>query len=173
MSENFNPPKSSRDIIKGALQKISELEKVIANLKEQENEPIAVIGMGCRFPGDANTPEALWELLQNGRHGIQEVPLNRWDIDFLYDANVDSPGKMNTRLGGFLNNVDQFDPGFFGISPREALSMDPQQRLLLEVTWEAIENANISPKDLYGTPTGVFIGIIAYDYGQRLLGINP
>ena len=173
MSENFNSPKSSRDIIKGALQKISELEKVIANLKEQENEPIAVIGMGCRFPGDANTPEALWELLQNGRHGIQEVPLNRWDIDFLYDANVDSPGKMNTRLGGFLNNVDQFDPGFFGISPREALSMDPQQRLLLEVTWEAIENANISPKDLYGTSTGVFIGIIAYDYGQRLLGINP
>lgn len=169
---NSSNQQSSRDLIKGALVRINELESELETLESQKNEPIAIVGMGCRLPGSVVDSESLWNLLIQGTSGISEVPADRWDINALYDADIDAPGKMNTRYGGFVKNVADFDPEFFGISPREAASMDPQQRLLLEVTWEALENANIDPRNLYGTSAGVFIGIIAYDYGQRLLGIN-
>jgi myxalamid-type polyketide synthase MxaB len=126
-------------------------------------QPIAIIGIGCRFPG-ANTPEAFWQLLCNGKEAITEIPRERWDTDTFYDSNPSTPGKMYTRWGGFVDDVDQFDAHFFGISPREAGCMDPQQRLLLEVTWEALENAGVAPERLAGTQTGVFIGISTDDY---------
>ena len=172
MAEGTSTPQNSRDLIKGALVRIQELESELALIQAQKNEPIAIVGMGCRLPGDAINPKTLWDLLAKGRSGICEVPAERWDINALYDPDLTVPGKMNTRYGGFVKNVADFDPEFFGISPREAASMDPQQRLLLEVTWEALENSNIDPRELYGKSAGVFIGVIAYDYGQRLLAIN-
>lgn len=129
------------------------------------NEPIAIVGMGCRFPG-ADTPEQFWENLKNGVDSVTEVPKDRWDIDTLFDPNPDTPGKMVSRHGGFLKDVDKFDPHFFGISPREALDMDPQQRILLEVFWEAMENAGILPEHVRGSKTGVYIGIGNYDYSH-------
>lgn len=130
-------------------------------------EPIAIIGIGCRFPG-ANNPETFWQVLRNGVDTISEVPPNRWATDAFYDPEPVTPGKMSTRYGGFLRQVDQFDPGFFGISPREAERIDPQQRLVLEVAWEALENAGVVPSSLSGSPTAVFIGIGNYDYGILL-----
>ena len=133
--------------------------------REAKNEPIAIIGIGCRFPG-ANDPAAFWQLLRDGVDAIREVPADRFDQHAFYDPDPATPGKMNTRWGGFLEQVDQFDPDFFGISPREALRMDPQQRLLLEVTWEALQDAGQVPERLAGTQTGVFIGIATNDYGR-------
>jgi myxalamid-type polyketide synthase MxaE and MxaD len=133
--------------------------------REAKNEPIAIIGIGCRFPG-ANDPVAFWQLLRDGVDAIREVPADRFDQHAFYDPDPATPGKMNTRWGGFLEQVDQFDPNFFGISPREALRMDPQQRLLLEVTWEALQDAGQVPERLVGTQVGVFIGIATNDYGR-------
>lgn len=127
-------------------------------------EPIAIVGIGCRFPG-ANSPETFWHLLRNGIDAISEVPKERWDVDSFYDPEPATPGKMSTRYGGFIEGVDSFDPAFFGISPREAERIDPQQRLVLKVAWEALENAGIVPSHLSGSQTGVFIGIGNYDYG--------
>jgi amino acid adenylation domain-containing protein/thioester reductase-like protein len=129
-------------------------------------EPIAIVGLSCRFPGAPN-PAAFWELLRNGVDAISEVPSDRWNVDAFHSESPD-PGKVTTRWGGFLSDVDLFDPHFFGISPREAARMDPQQRLLLEVSWEALENAFIPPQSLAGTRTGVFIGISSYDYSRLL-----
>lgn len=130
-------------------------------------EPIAIIGIGCRFPG-ANNPESFWQLLHDGVDAITEVPKERWDVDSLYNPEPAIPGKMNTRWGGFLEQVDRFDPSFFGISPREAERMDPQQRLVLEVAWESLENAGVVPSALSGSQTGVFMGIGNYDYSRLL-----
>jgi acyl transferase domain-containing protein len=130
-------------------------------------EPIAIIGMGCRFPGGVGDPESFWRLLAQGTDVVGKVPPDRWDADALYDPDPESPGKMWSRAGGFLERIDQFDAAFFGISPREAMSMDPQQRLLLEVTWEAFEHAGIAPESLAGAPVGVFVGLSNLDY-QRL-----
>ncbi len=127
-------------------------------------EPIAIIGLSCRFP-QAPDPAAFWELLRSGVDAITEVPSDRWDVDALHSVDP-APGKVTTRWGGFLEGVDLFDPHFFGISPREAARMDPQQRLLLEVSWEALENAFIPPHSLAGTRTGVFVGISSYDYSR-------
>jgi acyl transferase domain-containing protein/acyl carrier protein len=132
-------------------------------------EPIAIIGMGCRFPGAAS-PQEYWQLLRLGRDAVTEVPADRWNAGSLYDPDPAAPGKMNTRWGGFLEQVDRFDPLFFGISPREAMQMDPQQRLILEVAWESLEDAGQVPERLVGTPTGVFIGIMTSDYAQTRLG---
>lgn len=140
------------------------LESIRMN-RETETEPIAIVGIGCRFPG-AKDPEAFWQLLRDGVDAITETPADRWDINAFYDPDPDVPGKMNTRWGGFLERVDQFDPHFFGISPREAGRMDPQQRLLLEVAWEALEDAGQAPHRLAGTQTGVFIGIGGIDYSH-------
>jgi len=133
--------------------------------EKTKNEPIAIIGIGCRFPG-ANDPAAFWQLLHDGVDAIGEVPADRFDQHAFYDPDPATPGKMNTRWGGFLGQVDQFDPNFFGISFREALRMDPQQRLLLEVTWEALQDAGQVPERLGGTRVGVFIGIATNDYGR-------
>jgi len=126
-------------------------------------EPLAIVGLGCRFPG-ANSPAEFWQLLHEGRTAHMEVPPDRWDIDALYDPDPKAPGKMYTRRAAFLDRIDAFDPQFFGISPREARSMDPQQRLLLEVAWEALESANLSPARFTRVPTGVYIGMCTYDY---------
>ena len=130
------------------------------------DDAIAIVGMGCRFPGDANSPDSFWELLRSSRDAIREVPADRWDVNAYFDPNPDAPGKMATRWGGFVEGLDRFDPKFFGIAPREAVSMDPQQRMLLEVTWEALEHAACAPDRLAGSRTGVFIGIGYSEYGQ-------
>ena len=168
MTTNNENTSAQRDLIKGALLKIDALQTKLKICETEKTEAIAIVGMGCRFPGGADSPEAFWQLLNDGRDAITEVPPERCDINAYYDADADAPGKMNTRYGGFIKHVEAFDPGFFGISPREAVSMDPQQRLLLEVAWEALEHANIPPHSLYGTAAGVFIGIIGQDYAQRL-----
>ncbi len=129
------------------------------------NEPIAIIGLSCRFP-KASNPQAFWELLRNGVDAISEVPADRWNVDTFYSPDPTVPGKVTSRWGGFLDEVDSFDPHFFGISPREAARMDPQQRLLLEVSWEALENAFVPPRSLTGSRTGVFIGISNFDYSR-------
>ncbi len=134
-----------------------------------KNEAIAIIGFGCRFPGDAIDGESYWRVLRDGIDAISEVPRERWSLDEHFSSNRDDPGKMYTRHGGFLRDVDLFDPAFFRISPREAESMDPQHRLLLEVSWEALENAGIRAEDLKGSQTGVFVGITTHDYAHLLM----
>src|SRR4051794_12049564 len=128
-------------------------------------EPIAIVGMACRFPGAPNL-QAYWRLIEEGRSGVREVPPERWDADAFYDANGETPGKMSVRWAAFIDGHDQFDPQFFGITPREAVRMDPQQRLLLEVAWEAMENAGRPAEELAGSKTGVFIGIGGTDYSK-------
>ena len=133
-------------------------------------EPIAVIGIGCRFPGGADGPQDYWRLLSEGRDAVTEVPADRWRFQDLFDEDPAAPGKTTSRWGGFLTGVDRFDPTFFGISPREAARMDPQQRLLAEVAWEALEDAGIVPDQLAGSATGVFIGVATNDYGHLQFG---
>ncbi|HEY1809541.1 MAG TPA: polyketide synthase, partial [Acidobacteriaceae bacterium] len=147
-----------------------ELEHRLAAAENAATEPIAVIGMGCRLPGGASTPEAYWKLLESGTDAIQQVPEDRWDAESFYDSRLDIPGKANTKWGGFVEGIQQFDAAFFGIAPREALAIDPQQRLLLEVTWEALENACVPADRLAGSATGVFVGISTNDYAMLLEG---
>lgn len=134
-----------------------------APIATNSSEPIAIVGMACRFPKAPNL-EAYWRLLQGGVDAITEVPRDRWDAAALYDPSTAVAGKLNTRWGGFLDRIDQFDPQFFGISPREAVQMDPQQRLTLEVTWEALEDAGIAPPSLKDSRAGVFIGALFMDH---------
>ena len=146
----------------------AELQDRVRSLEAERHEGIAIVGMGCRFPGGADTPQRYWALLTEGVDAITEVPADRWDIDAWYDPDPDAPGRMSTRWGGFLSRVDGFDPHFFGISPREAQSMDPQQRLLLEVAWEALEHAGIAADRVSQLRAGVFVGLSASDYYQHL-----
>lgn len=127
------------------------------------DEPIAVVGLACRFPG-GRTPEEFWQTLADGSDAITEIPSDRWDINRYYSADPESPGKMISKWGGFLSDVDQFDASFFGISSREAVRMDPQQRLVLEVVWESLERAGIPPSSLEGSRSGVFVGVSTNDY---------
>jgi acyl transferase domain-containing protein len=147
---------------------IQELEAKVETLQRTQREPIAVVGMGCRFPG-ADGPEAFWELLRQGCDATREVPADRWDYGSFFDPAPQTPGKAYVNRGGYLDDVAGFDAEFFGLSPREAASMDPQQRLLLEVSWEALENAGFAPHTLSGSRAGVFFGLMNLDYPQMLL----
>src|SRR6516162_4050102 len=135
-------------------------------------EPIAVVGMACRFPGGAN-PDEFWDFLARGGDAVREIPAERWDIDASYDPDPDAKGKMYTRCGAFIPDFDHFSAAFFGISPREAQFMDPQQRQLLEVHWEALENAGILPRRLSAQQVGVFVGIGTTDYGDLHALLGP
>ena len=165
---NQQQPRDYRALMQKALHELKEMRAKLQALETAKTEPIVIIGMGCRFPG-ADNPQAFWELLSNGIDAISEVPSDRWDINAYFDNNPETPGKINTRYGGFVKQLYEFDAGFFGISPREAVSLDPQQRLLMEVSWEALENAGIIPTNLQGSKTGVFVGISSNDYSQQLL----
>nr|MDQ5836259.1 amino acid adenylation domain-containing protein [Acidobacteriota bacterium] len=161
-----DPAVSKLSTVKRALLRLEELEVRLAAAESARNEPIAVIGMGCRFPGGGDDPDAYWRLLREGVDAITEVPPERWDVEEYYDPAPETPGKMYARHGGFLKNPDEFDAAFFRISPREAASLDPQQRLLLEVSWEALEDAQVPPDTLHGSATGVFVGVTTNDYAQ-------
>jgi phthiocerol/phenolphthiocerol synthesis type-I polyketide synthase B len=160
----------------GATKELSALQKAYLKLEEMQarlaasersrREPIAIVGMACRLPGGVLNPDQYWQLLEEGRDAVTEAPPERWSLDEYYDPDPRAPGKMCTRWGGFLSDVDQFDAAFFGITPREAINLDPQQRLLLEVAWEALESAGIPPDGLAGSRTGVFVGVGFNDYAR-------
>ncbi|MEJ2871904.1 SDR family NAD(P)-dependent oxidoreductase, partial [Actinomycetospora sp. OC33-EN08] len=152
----------------------TDLDETRAELDEtraRAREPIAVVGMSCRFPGGADSPAEFWRMLDEGRDGIGSFPTDRgWPLDELVDPDPDHPGTSYTDQGGFLDDVAGFDAGFFGVNPREAAAMDPQQRLLLETTWRAFEDAGLDPTALRGTPVGVYAGTNGQDYGWMMLG---
>nr|AGZ05272.1 McyE [Nostoc sp. 152] len=161
-----------KKLIATTLTKMEAMQARITELETRQSEPIAVIGMGCHFPGGINSPDAYWNYCKAGLDAIVEVPQSRWDISKFY-APEPTPGKMNTRYGGFLQeDINEFDARFFSISSREATSMDPQQRLLLKVTWEALENANIPPTNLVGERVGVFVGITSVDHAMTVYKSN-
>ncbi|WP_330301262.1 non-ribosomal peptide synthetase/type I polyketide synthase [Streptomyces sp. NBC_00503] len=152
-----------QNVLAQSVREIRRLREELDAVERARSEPIAIVGLACRMPGGAETPEEFWEFLSSGRDGIREVPEDRWDTS-----------RHGSRLGGFLDRVDGFDAPFFGISPREAATLDPQQRLLLEVGWEALEHAGISPAGLTGTDTGVYFGVTTYDYVQsQMQQIDP
>lgn len=161
-----------RAIIAEALHKIDDLSARLEIAEKAGTEPIAVVGMGCRFPGGVNNPDQYWDLLRDGRSGIVRVPPERWDADALFTEDHTVPGTICNREGGFLADwqPDEFDAEFFSITPREAAAMDPQQRLFLEIAWEALEDAGIPPHTIRGTQTSVFVGVTAYDYMLTMSG---
>lgn len=161
-----------RAIITEALRKIDDLTAKLEIAEKAEIEPIAVVGIGCRLPGGVDDVDGFWQLLTDGASGVIRVPADRWDADEFYSPDHSVPGTICNREGGFLTSwqPDEFDAEFFTIAPREAAAMDPQQRLLLEVAWEALEHAEINPRSLRGSATGVFVGLTANDYYHSVVG---
>src|SRR5579871_103307 len=168
----MSDPHSTTDraeVLRRAYREVRKLRARVEELESADKEPIAIIGMACRFPGGADSPAAFWDLLCQGRDAISEIPPGRWDVAAFFDPDPEAARKMYTRWGGFLAGVEAFDPQFFGITPREAVNMDPQQRLLLEASWEALEDAALDPAKLQGSRTGVFFGLCGYDYPYLML----
>ncbi len=158
-------PSDRRQLLKDALTALERMEEKLRQSERSRNEPIAIVGMSCRFPGGADTLEEYWRVLATGADATGDVPSSRWNVDQFYSAGAPVPGKIYTRRGSFLTApVDHFDPTFFGISPREASRIDPQHRFLLELTWEALEDAGIPPALLAGSATGIYLGVSTSDY---------